>query len=179
VAKKPDNSTPLHDIQTEPGFERFVRDTQARLRGFVRSKGLSPQDADDLAQEAYLTLWKRRADAADPKAFLLGIASTLVRAHYRKSVRLDFVSLDQQFRDSPLVEPASPQEVTVRLPTSSLIREGLAGLTRRQREVIELVWLQGTPRPDAAASIGISPSTLRTHEQQALQRILNAAKTRH
>ena len=66
MPQEPDNS-PLHqDVRTEAGFARFVRETQARLRAFLRSKGLRPPDADDLAQEAYLTLWKRRADARNP-----------------------------------------------------------------------------------------------------------------
>lgn len=158
------NPPDLPDIRTEAGFEAFLRQTQNQIRRFLTGRGLLPKDAEDLAQEAYLALWKRRHEVRNPRTFLLGIAKTLAQAHYRKAFRLDLVPLDESVQGITIPETAAPETAV-----PPFFRQGLDKLPPRQREVLELVWLQNHTRPQAATMLGITPSTLRSHEQQAFR----------
>lgn len=175
MPERNDNPAVPPDIRTEAGFEHFVRETQNGLLHFILRKGIPVPEAEDLAQEAYLTLWKRRADARNPRAFLLGIANTLVCAHHRWSIRLDLVDLEGESLEA--VSPSGPDtaEPPAEPAIVELIRNGLGTLSQRQRQVLELVWLQNHPRPEAAAMLGISPNSLRVHEKRALDALRRMA----
>lgn len=168
------NSPDLPDIRTEAGFEAFLRQTQSQIRRFLIGRGLLPKDAEDLAQEAYLTLWKRRNEVRNPRTFLPGIVKTLAQAYHRKTLRLELLPMDESVLGISIPETTAP-ETTVPL----FLREGLDKLPPRQRKVLELVWLQNHTRPQAANMLGITPSTLRSHEQQALRALKKLPRTRH
>ncbi len=167
MPERDDNPIIPRDLRTEAGFEHFVRETQNDLLHFILRKGIPVTEAEDLAQESYLTLWKRRADARNPRAFLLGIANTLVCAHRRAVCNLNFVELSDHTPELPQSEPTAgqPDAVTLRDRLSSA---GLGKLTRALRDVLELVWLKGYTRPEAAAALGITQSALRVREKRAL-----------
>lgn len=162
-------------------FAGFVREQELRLLAFFVRRNVPPDEAEDLCQEAFLTFWKNRerAEAGKEGAFLFGIARNLLQAHFRKNgnrpVAVDPARIDLHRGDVSIPDPLdirgnrTPVEDSDR--RNGRIRKALSVLPLRQREVMELVWLEGLSRKEAAGRIGVSESTLRTHEERALARL--------
>jgi RNA polymerase sigma factor (sigma-70 family) len=170
VAPNDDKPTDEFDLSTGQGFERFVLACQTRVFRFLGGKGVNTHDAEDLCQDAILTLWQNRHKPRNPQTFVIGIANRLAMAYHRKRVRLRTVSLEDVPAEAHAVPAAEGMPVDDPLADSAISAARVARLGRlppRQREVIELVWLEHYSRPDAARQLGIAESTLRVHEKRA------------
>jgi RNA polymerase sigma-70 factor (ECF subfamily) len=171
-AKDKAPSAPVEaDLSTREGFERFVLDCQERVFRFLLRKGVPAQDALELRQDAFLTLWKNRSKPRNPQTFLMGVANRLAMAHHRKSVRLQTVSIKETTTPLPAPQPAETETALDKDHLSPELLAMLNALTNRQRQVIELVWLQNIPREEAADRLGITQGALRYHEKMAMDQL--------
>jgi len=156
---------------SEQAFLRLLKSREGRIYGYFRRCGLSAGDAEDLCQEAFLTLWKSRERVRSGKeaSFLLGICRRLLLAHRRNHGSEPTVSLEES-PPGAASTPARPARLLADAPTDSPggMRLTLESLPRRQRQVIEMVWLGGLARREAARDLGIAEGSLRTHERRAL-----------
>ena len=67
-------------------FERFIHETQLRIRAFIRGCGVSQDYVDDLAQDAYLAFFrdqKKMPEGMDPYRWLKGISRNICLNHFR------------------------------------------------------------------------------------------------
>jgi RNA polymerase sigma-70 factor (ECF subfamily) len=67
---------------SDVAFSRLVADSQQAVRGFLRRLAPNPADADDLAQDAFVTAWShigKLRDGVSFRTFVCGIA-------YRKAL---------------------------------------------------------------------------------------------
>jgi RNA polymerase sigma-70 factor (ECF subfamily) len=174
VTPNDDKPTDAFDLSTGQGFERFVLACQQRLFAFLLRKGVHTDDAEELCQDALLTLWHNQHRPRNARTFVMGIANRLAMAYHRKRARLQTVSID----DAPTEVHAIPEADAVSADdprADAELRVAIAALldrlTPRQREVVELVRLQGLPRRDAARQLGITEGALRFHEKQGLDRM--------
>lgn len=74
------------DIQDEQDFEYFHERDARQLTRFILRRGLQSADADDLAQEVWLKIWKHRHrfDGRDFKSWMLKIARNSIVDAIRK-----------------------------------------------------------------------------------------------
>lgn len=65
------------------------RDVEPRLRAYLRKRGVSANDVDDIAQEAIAALLTiaQRETIDEPFAYLLGIARNMAVDHFRRAKR--------------------------------------------------------------------------------------------
>jgi RNA polymerase sigma-70 factor (ECF subfamily) len=174
VAQNDDRPEDEFDLSTPEGCERLVLACQGRLLRFLLGKGVLAEDAKQLCQDAFLTLWQNRHKPRSPQGFPMGIANRLAMAYHRKRGRLPTVSMEDtsvEVRAVPGAEAAQTTDPPADPALPVTIGALLSSLTPRQREVIELVRLQGISRRDAARRLGISEGALRFHEKQALDRL--------
>lgn len=107
----------------------------ARVRAALLRRGRSPDDADDLVQEAWMRLavYERETPVVEPEAFLMRAALNLsIDAHRARLVRGEQVVVDEQM----LVDTAPSAEATV-LARERLERLGvcLGRLSERTRTI--------------------------------------------
>lgn len=126
------------------------------LIGLFASRGASPRDAVELAQdvfaEAYLSRDRFRGDWEDPAtagAWLRGIAGRLWLAHGRRSLRLD-PSLQRELVPTEEV-PAPVQD-----ESAEQLRALIAGLPREWRTVLHLRYVEESGLAEIAGLLGIS-----------------------
>ncbi|MGJ8679985.1 sigma-70 family RNA polymerase sigma factor [Paraglaciecola sp.] len=116
-------------------FASFIRQYQARLRSFIRGMGVANHAVDDIAQETFLTAYKKLDEFDQEKDFgnwLYGIARNILRNELRKDARqsrimdeklshylLDEFELDYEPSDQKGDEILALQECIKTLPDKS------------------------------------------------------------
>jgi RNA polymerase sigma-70 factor (ECF subfamily) len=126
--------------------------------------------AEELFQEVFLAVWKRRWSYQFPRPFrpwLFGIAANQCRADFRRRVPLAMEPEDccGQLRTAP--DP-SPVEAAIAAETATLVASAVAGLPPAQRTVMVLRVWNGLSYAEIAEIIGRSEGTVRSHMFHAL-----------
>ncbi len=153
-------------------FATEVQPHEAHLRRWLESRFPSVADHDDLVQESFLRLLNARSTGpiGNVRAFLFTIARNVALNHIRSRRRthpagvpeIDAVVLPDERADTP--------EAVARRQEIELLREALAELPERCREVFVLRRLRGLSQKDIAARLGIAEKTVENHSLLALQR---------
>ena len=142
-------------------FEREGRSLVRLARLFVDDRNA----AEDLVQEAFIRLARsasRIQDEAKAAAYLRSIVLNLARDHNRRGL----VSLRHRL---PLKsERAEEVDELVLRDDQRQILEALRDLPHRQRDCLVLRYYQELGIDDIAATLGISPNSVKTHLVRAL-----------
>jgi RNA polymerase sigma-70 factor (ECF subfamily) len=150
---------PIDRVDPWARFDAFVADEHERLYKALYFVTGSREDAEDIAQEAFLKLWERwgRIDEIDdPTGYLFRVALNGFRMRRRRAaIALRRRALDPEPRDGFA-------EAEMRAD----IRRLLMVLTPRQRAALLLVDLLGYPSEQAARILRVRPSTVRNLASQ-------------
>lgn len=132
------------------------------------------EEAMEIVQQTYMEVIEGRADllsADDPRAFLFGVARHVAASRRRRSsiwgriLRLQ-LSLDPQ---TPPFE--DPEAGAGARRDESAVKAAMLSLPPRQRQVVSLVFSEGLTVEEAAAVMGVSVGSARTHYHRGKQRL--------
>ena len=164
-------------VQVGPEAEALVvRLFHAEGRSLVRLARLFVDDrdaAEDLVQEAFLRLARHTRSIEDVErapAYLRSIVLNLARDHNRRGL----VSLRHRAaagRDLDVVDDPA-DELADRLARDDrhvAVLARVAALPRRQRDCVTLRYLEGLSPPEIAATLGLSPNSVKTHLRRGLE----------
>ena len=150
---------PTGGVEHGAPFDAFVEEEHVRLFKALYFVTGSREEAEDLAQEAFLKLWERwdRIDTIeDPTAYLFRVALNGFRMRTRAAVRATR-------RLVPIVSTTDPfDEIDLRHDVHRLLLE----LSPRQRAALVLLDMYGYGSEEAARIMGIRPSTVRARATQ-------------
>ncbi|MCZ7645696.1 MAG: sigma-70 family RNA polymerase sigma factor [Planctomycetota bacterium] len=151
MASAPDREARLAEI---------LEATQSHLRAYIAGLGANPSDVDDLAQDVYLELYRdmdRMPEGLEPIRWLKGIARNLCLSRFRReSRRRDARLLELMDRTAGRFEdPVALEEAVAKL------RECLARLNERQRELITLRYAEGLGSSALAERFALSVEAVR------------------
>jgi RNA polymerase sigma-70 factor (sigma-E family) len=155
-------------------FTEFVAGSLPALLRFGHVLTGSPQEAEDLVQEALaksLRRW-RRVRADDPVAYMRRV---MINTHITRWRRWG-----ARVRLGDVPEAATDDAGLRRGEDWDALRRALALLPSRQRAVLVLRYLEDLPDTTIAALVGCSPSTVRSHAARglaALRPLLTAGTT--
>jgi RNA polymerase sigma-70 factor (ECF subfamily) len=148
--------------------------TSAKVYGLVLRVLRNPALAEEVAQEAYLEVW-RQASRFDPdrgsaQAWILTIAHRravdrvrAVEASGRRDVHYEHTTRDAE-HDSTAEAVESRMEAV-------RVRAALQGLTEAQREAIELAYFGGYTYTEVAAMLELPLGTAKTRIRDGLIRL--------
>lgn len=150
---------PTERVEARPRFDEFVEDEYQRLYKALYFVTGNREDAEDIAQDAFLKLWERwdqidRID--DPTGYLFRVALNGFRMRRRRAATaLRKLTPTRTERDEF-------SEAEMRAD----VRRLLLGLSARQRAALLLVDLLGYPSEEAARILRVRPSTVRNLASQ-------------
>jgi len=143
-------------VDSRDRLVEWFREWHTPLRRFLRARpGTSSADVDDIAQEVFLRLLRYdRAELVEhPQAYLFRIAAHVSSEWTARAVRTQPHSADWL---EELVDPATPLSATERTSVETLIRNALATLPARAREVLRLLHAEELGYDQIAERLGLT-----------------------
>jgi len=164
----------------EGSFERMVREYQDRLYSFAHRLTGNPEDAEEIAQDAFVRAYRalksypaERIGALHLKAWLYQITLNLARNRFRVK-RQKFVSIDERSEnghpawepeDDPDTRPDSRFEQGRRRADIATL---VAGLPERYRSALILRYMEGLRLEEVASVLKQPLGTVKSNVHRAV-----------
>ncbi|PMB19881.1 RNA polymerase subunit sigma [Fischerella thermalis CCMEE 5319] len=132
------------------------------------------QEAEDLTQEIFLTLWRKASSNPDCRFFVRYLV-TVTRSRAIDKIRARTRQLKLVEKVGTMSNDITPEPTPVEQATfaerATRIYDALAQLPEKQRQVIELAYNQGLSQSEIAQKIDIPLGTVKTCTRQALLKL--------
>lgn len=130
-------------------------------------------DAEEVLQTVYLTVLDGRARYDGRSSFRTWLFGVIRRtaASERRKAWLRGLLLEREAGSLEPGAPAAPDAEVERESRCNSLRHALAHLAARQREVLQLVFYHDLTVDDAAAAMGVSVGSARTHYARGKSRL--------
>ncbi len=150
----------------ESAFEEILDRFESSALLTARSMGASRQDAEDIAQEAFLKVFRYIRSYRSERSFRAYFHRIVINACRDHQSRMGpaAAELSDETADAATVSSGAKDEV-------EMVRRALQSLPPREREVAILRDLQGLSTWQVARILMISPITVRRHSSRALARL--------
>lgn len=146
----------------EERFNRLHEEHFESIRRYAWRR--DPSLADDIVSETFLVAWRRIEDVpADAAPWLFGVARH-VRLNLQRSARRRNAVVGKLQPADVGIEPAEPAD------DPAGVRDALAALSERDREILLLHAWEGLDRRQIAAALGCSVANVSVRLRRARQR---------
>ncbi len=155
-------------------YQRYSREVWA----LAYARGMSADTATDIAQEAFLRLWRQwEAGEAvvNPRAWLLRVARNLAEDQAKSAFRRNGTCPPQAMAEVHSADPG-PAEVLERRETFARIRGELEAMPGADREILTLRYALDYSTEEIAEALGINPSAVHMRLSRARQRLAERLK---
>jgi RNA polymerase sigma-70 factor (ECF subfamily) len=156
-------------------FAALVDAHQQAVRGFLRRFCGFWADADDIAQEAFVTAWRkleRFEGRSSFRSWVSGIGYRIARDARRSHARSAQRDADWRAEQEQHGAEAAPIEDRMALATA------MAGLPEDQRAAVALCLGEGFSHAEAAAILKLPLGTVKSHVTRGRERLLAALEKR-
>ncbi len=155
---------------SDAAFSRLVERHQPMVRAFLRrTLGGRRDEADDVAQETFLTAWSSLRSLKEPagvRAWLCGIAWRKARDRMRGRAR-------SAARDGAWLE-ASEAPPGISAEDRMAMAQAMAELKPDERACVSLCLADGFSHAEAAMALGLPLGTVKSHVTRGRGRLLAA-----
>jgi RNA polymerase sigma-70 factor (ECF subfamily) len=165
----------LHDVELctyaatgeRRAFGELVRRHGSAVRGLLRRMGASPSEADDVAQDAFLTAFERIADFRGEGTFAAWVKRIAARAYLRRLQKEKKLATfaSETLEAEPDPAPASDAEATMDLD------EALKGLSAAERACVTMCFGAGLSHTEAAEALNLPLGTVKSHVKRGLEKL--------
>ena len=158
----------LRDGDTD-AFDTLFRTYYSRLVGLAGSMLREPAAAEEIAQDVMLELWRRRealAFRASVQAYLFRATRNRALNHIRHQ---RIAQRAEPFAAGEMAPAPSADRETVQGEIDAALRQAVAALPARCREVFELSRVHGLSQAEIAEAMDISVKTVEAQMGKALR----------
>ena len=155
-------------------FERLFEHFAPRVKGLMLKAGASSDDAEEIAQETLLAVWRKAAQfdpaSAGASAWIYTIARNLRIDAVRRATRTGAV--DHEAELEYLIDSAErPDEVIARMDGLDRVGAALSRPSEEQSIAIRLSFIEERPHSEIADLLGIPLGTVKSRIRLALNRM--------
>jgi len=166
-------STPQTAPTRRADFEALYQRHSREVWALAYARWMNADTAMDVAQEAFLRLWKQWEDGEvilNPRAWLLRVARNLAEDHAKSAFRRNGTHPPQTMNGVQGREPL-PLESLEREETFGQLREVLARLQQTDREILTLRYALDYNTDAIAETLGINATAVHMRLSRARQRL--------
>lgn len=149
-------------------FDHFA----PRIKGFLMRGRMPAAAAEELAQEAMLTVWRKAAQfdrgRAGASAWIFTIARNLRIDGVRREQRGRLLELEMEDAREP---PAPPDAELLAGERDKRVRAALERLSEEQKCVLRLSFFEGKPHGEIAAELELPLGTVKSRIRLAMNRL--------
>jgi RNA polymerase sigma-70 factor (ECF subfamily) len=160
----------IAEAADQAAFARLFEYFAPRVKSYLRSSGLTPLAAEELAQETMLILW-RKAGSFDPAR--AGVSTWIFTI--ARNLRIDSLRRERNAADLyPDDGAEAPPQADALLATARRgrkLRAMLGRLSPEQLAVIRLAFLQDKSHSQIAQALGIPLGTVKSRMRLAIERL--------
>ena len=152
---------------SDAAFGRLVDAHGQAVRNFLRRICPNPDEADDLAQEAFLTAWmalRRLKDPARFRTWVMGIAWRKAKTRARSALR-------GRRRETSWQLEQESDEIAPHPDKTLALKQAMAQLSTDQRAAVALCLGAGASHPEAAEALGMPLGTVKSHVTRGRARL--------
>jgi RNA polymerase sigma factor (sigma-70 family) len=165
----------MADRETEAVFGALVREWQPRLFQFILRNIGQPDDAEDLAQQAFVEAFRAyesfRGESA-VSTWLYGIAMNLVRNYLNRAPhRVHKIESDDVLEWHAGDDTVRPDRQVASRRSMAKLNTAMADLPADLRDVLVMVAVDGLACEEAAAMLSIPVGTVRSRVSRARSRL--------
>jgi RNA polymerase sigma-70 factor (ECF subfamily) len=152
-------------------FEALVRRYQRPVLAIARRFAKDQDDAEDLAQRAFIQASERAGSwrGGSFKSWLFRIIVNLAKNHVRDTARFDRGDAAQEIEAAPTESTAEARIEAMQ--QQKALREAVAALPKRQREVLLLRIDGDLPFAELAQTLGITETNAKVNFHHAVQKL--------
>lgn len=163
--------------RSRDAFVRLFEHYAPRVKSFLMKGGLSPEQADEVAQETMLAVWQK-APAFDPQkagagTWIFTIARNrridLQRKGWRDVPLPDYMDFPTAAKDAPDITAGDAQG-------SRILGAAIESLPPEQADLIRKVYFEDKTQNDIAAETGIPLGTVKSRIRLALGKLRDTMK---
>src|SRR5215475_4922214 len=163
----------LHDVELcghaalgeRAAFGELVRRHGSAVRGVLRRMGAPPAEADDVAQDAFLTAFERIAEFRGEGTFAAWVKKIAARLYLRRLQRekkLGALSAEAAEDDPP---PRADADATIDLDGA------LKTLGAAERMCVTMCFGAGLSHTEAAEALNLPLGTVKSHVKRGLDKL--------
>lgn len=155
-------------------FQTFFEQHHRALYLILVRRGVEPQTAEDIIQNAFLFIWESRQQI-DPnkslRAYVFQIGYSRALNHFRDTKKFDYAD------DPPkVVEVTDPAQITEQNQIREQIDQAISDLPEKRRQVFELCFMSGLTYRETAEALNVSIKTIENHMSLALKDLRKSLK---
>lgn len=156
-------------------FSKLFSHYAPRIKSYLMRQGANEASAEELSQEAMLSVW-RKADRFDPEkasagTWIFTVARNLRIDALRKENRPSFDPEDPAF--IPEAETAPDDAVSIG-ETQSRIKNAISTLPQEQADVVRLSFYEDKPHGEIAEELNLPLGTVKSRLRLAMRRVRTA-----
>ncbi|CAN5173099.1 RNA polymerase sigma factor [soil metagenome] len=143
-------------------FGELVRRHSSAVRALLRRMGAQASEADDVAQDAFMTAFQRCAEFRGEGTFAAWVKRIAARLY-----------LKRKSRDARYVAEIDSEEAAAEIDTPGLVDldEALKSLNETERLCVSLCHGAGLSHPEIAAAMNLPLGTVKSHVKRGLDKL--------
>jgi len=171
-----DDLVAIAERQDKAAFARLFSHFAPRLKAWLIGQGAAPDEAEEVAQDAMVKVW-RKAKQFDPakasaQAWIFAIARNrridLIR---QRQVRMRTADNYAQEVEVHIDKPDQPDKAVEDSKLKAIVERGLAILPPQQLEIIKLSYFEGLSHREIAARLDLPVGTVKSRIRLAFGRL--------
>ncbi len=155
-------------------FDKFA----PKLKAFMLRKGVRPEQAEELVQEAMLSVWTKAGLYNPAKGTVSGWIYTIARNlridRIRRESTMAYTTLEDF--DQPSDDPAIDEALANRQEQAS-VAKALSAIPAEQRDVLVLSYIEDLPQVEIAKRLSLPLGTVKSRMRLAYSRLRKSLET--
>jgi RNA polymerase sigma-70 factor (ECF subfamily) len=143
-----------------------------RVKSYLIRLGAPPAAAEDLAQDAMVSVWRRAASYDPARAKASTWVFVIARNAWIDKLRREKVEFAyRETADEPFEGDEAPDDATVRVETEENMKAAMAVLSEEQKQVVRLAFFEDRAHSEIAAVLALPLGTVKSRLRLALMKL--------